>query len=93
MSLSEDLSQDDASSKDDVIDPLNGIDNAQSENNANELFQGDKGELRLDTRRVLVQLLSGPFLDSRRHSKLWPVLLRDETIVRRALPIYSLNWI
>jgi len=79
MSLSDNLPQDD------IIDPLNGIDNAQSENNANELFQGDKGELRLDTRRVLVQLLSGPFLDSRRHSKLWPVLIRDETIIRRRL--------
>jgi hypothetical protein len=32
-----------------------------------------------------VQLLSGPSLDERRHSKLWPVLLRDEELVRRRL--------
>lgn len=42
------------------------------------LYQGDSGELSLDARRVLVQLLAGPSLDSRRHSKLWPVLIRDE---------------
>jgi len=43
------------------------------------------GELPLDTRRALVQLLSGPSLDERRHSKLWPVLLRDENVIRRRL--------
>ncbi|MEC5163454.1 DUF4194 domain-containing protein [Janthinobacterium sp. CG_S6] len=49
------------------------------------LFMGDSGELSLDTRRALVQLLSGPALDGRRHAKLWPVLLRDEVVVRRRL--------
>ena len=49
------------------------------------LFLGDSGELALDTRRALVQLLSGPALDGRRHAKLWPVLLRDEPVVRRRL--------
>ena len=49
------------------------------------LFSGDSGELPLDTRRALVQLLSGPALDGRRHAKLWPVLLRDELAVRRHL--------
>lgn len=49
------------------------------------LFMGDSGELALDTRRALVQLLSGPALDGRRHAKLWPVLLRDEAVVRRRL--------
>lgn len=49
------------------------------------LFSGDSGELPLDTRRALVQLLSGPALDGRRHAKLWPVLLRDELVVRRRL--------
>jgi hypothetical protein len=45
----------------------------------------DTGELPLDTRRVLVQLLSGPSLEGRRHPKLWPVLLRDEVVVKRRL--------
>lgn len=53
--------------------------------NANALFVNDSGELPLDTRRALVQLLAGPSLDGRRHSKLWPVLIRDEAVIRRRL--------
>ncbi len=49
------------------------------------LYQGDTGELSLDARRVLVQLLAGPSLDGQRHSKLWPVLLRDEAAIRSRL--------
>ncbi|MCL2021106.1 MAG: DUF4194 domain-containing protein [Betaproteobacteria bacterium] len=49
------------------------------------VFSGDTGELPLDSRRALVQLLSGPSLDGRRHSKLWPILIRDEEIIRRRL--------
>lgn len=45
-------------------------------------FRGDTGVLPIDTRRVLVQLLLGPSVDARRQSKLWPVLLRDEAIIR-----------
>jgi len=49
------------------------------------LYVGDVGDLALDTRRVLVQLLAGPSLEARRHSHLWPVLLRDEPLIRRHL--------
>src|SRR5260370_37867042 len=49
------------------------------------LFAGDIGELPLDTRRVLAQLLAGPSLDGRRHSKLWPALIRDEHLIRGRL--------
>ena len=49
------------------------------------LFLGDSGELALDTRRVLVQLLAGPSLDGRRHAKLWPVLVRDEALISKRL--------
>lgn len=45
-------------------------------------FRGDTGLLPNDTRRVLVQLLLGPSVDARRQSKLWPVLLRDELVIR-----------
>jgi len=55
------------------------------DNTAGELFFGDTGELALDTRRVLVQLLIGPSIDGRRHTLLWPVLLKDENIIRRRL--------
>ncbi|MEI6389036.1 MAG: DUF4194 domain-containing protein [Spirochaetota bacterium] len=49
------------------------------------LFEGDSGRLALETRRVLVQLLQGPFIDERRHSILWRSLLRDEELVRERL--------
>lgn len=49
------------------------------------LFINDSGTLQLDTRRVLVQLLSGPALEGRRHPKLWPILLRDEAVLRSRL--------
>jgi hypothetical protein len=51
----------------------------------NRLFPGDTGDLPLDTRRTLVQLLAGPSLDGRRHSKLWTVLIRDEAAIRSRL--------
>lgn len=49
------------------------------------LYHGDSGELSLDARRVLVQLLAGPSLDGQRHSKLWPILIRDEVAIRSRL--------
>jgi hypothetical protein len=49
------------------------------------LYQGDSGELSLDARRVLVQLLAGPSLDGQRHSRLWPILIRDEAAICRRL--------
>ena len=68
------------------IEPQNEIESASDKNNAaDNLFIGDTGELPLDTRRVMVQLLSGPCLDGERHTKLWPVLVRDESIIRKRL--------
>jgi hypothetical protein len=52
---------------------------------SNAVFVGDSAELPLETRRVLVQLLSGPVLDAQRQTKLWPVLLRDEDTLRTRL--------
>ena len=49
------------------------------------LFIGDQGTLPVQTRRVLVQLLLGPALDARRQTKLWPILLRDESTIRSRL--------
>lgn len=49
------------------------------------LFGGDTGELPMETRRVLVHLLLGPALDAVRQTKLWPVLLRDERVLRSRL--------
>jgi hypothetical protein len=55
------------------------------EGNNSIVFLGDTGSLPVDTRRVLVQLLLGPSIDVRRQSKLWPVLLRDEAVIRSRL--------
>lgn len=49
------------------------------------LFAGDTGSLPLDTRRALAQLLAGPSMDGRRHSKLWTALVRDEKAIRSRL--------
>jgi hypothetical protein len=57
----------------------------QAEGAEQALYQGDSGELSLDARRVLVQLLAGPSLDGQRHSKLWPILIRDEAAIRSRL--------
>ncbi|MGD8570097.1 MAG: DUF4194 domain-containing protein [Gammaproteobacteria bacterium] len=49
------------------------------------LYPGDTGALPEDARRVLVQLLSGPSIDGKRHSKLWPALLRYQDVLRSRL--------
>ena len=48
-------------------------------------FAGDTGTLAQDTRRVLVQLLLGPSIDATRQRRLWPVLLRDQAVLRSRL--------
>jgi hypothetical protein len=58
------------------------LDNAQIQTG---LYPGDAGALPVETRRLLVQLLAGPSIDGRRHGKLWPVLIRDEALVRARL--------
>ncbi|SFM55561.1 protein of unknown function [Ectothiorhodospira mobilis] len=49
------------------------------------LYPGDTGQLPADARRLLVQLLTGPSLDGRRHSRLWPDLLRYQDLIRSRL--------
>lgn len=50
-----------------------------------QLFLNDSGELPLEARRVLVQLLMGPSIDARRHSKLWSALIQNEAAIRSRL--------
>jgi hypothetical protein len=50
-----------------------------------KLFEGDCSTLPLDTRRALMQLLSGPFISASKHSKIWAAMLRDEPILRSRL--------
>lgn len=49
------------------------------------LFPGDTGTLAEATRRVLLQLLRGPYIHRERHPKLWPVVIRDEQVLRSRL--------
>lgn len=60
-------------------------DNGTVDSPAQAAFAGDTGALPLDTRRVLVQLLLGPAIDATRQRRLWPVLLRDEALLRSRL--------
>lgn len=52
---------------------------------AESLFLNDNGQLPLEARKVLVHLLSGPSLEARKHSKLWPILLQHEILMRSRL--------
>jgi hypothetical protein len=49
------------------------------------LYPGDSGLLPEPARRTLVQLLMGPSLDARRHSRLWPALLRYRELIQSRL--------
>lgn len=73
-------SLDDVSAVDDIVrDPVFGAPRPHG------LFPGDTGQLLGETRRVLVQLLSGPSVDGRRQPQLWAVLLRDRRDVASRL--------
>jgi hypothetical protein len=67
-----------------TLEDVDGVE-PEASGQAQALYLGDCGQLPLETRRVLVQLLAGPSLDARRHARLWPVLKRDETVVRSRL--------
>lgn len=47
--------------------------------------RGDTGELKGETRRCLVALLSGPSVDGRRQPSLWQVLIRDWRVLQSRL--------
>ena len=49
------------------------------------LYVGDTGTLPLEARRALVQLLSGPSLDGRRHGRLWPALIQHRGAIESRL--------
>lgn len=69
----------------DIEDTLDDTPEVQAPVSNPTLFSGDTGALAEDTRRALVKLLLGPTLDGQRHSKLWPVMLRDEAVLRSRL--------
>lgn len=52
---------------------------------ARALFIGDTGVLDIDTRRALVRLIRGPFLDGSADDDVWAALLRNDAVVRQYL--------
>ncbi|MBM7366971.1 DUF4194 domain-containing protein [Gordonia hydrophobica] len=52
-------------------------------------YAGDTGELSIDTRRALVQLLKGPLITAAKHPDIWRTVLRDEAMLRsRAADVF-----
>lgn len=49
------------------------------------LYPGDTGELDLDIRRALVQLLKGPLVTAEKHPEVWRTIIRDERVLRSRL--------
>lgn len=56
-----------------------------SEPAGSALFPGDIGELPMLGRRVLVQLIKGPYVSAALHPQLWPALLNDQTAIQQRL--------
>lgn len=52
---------------------------------AGGLWNGDEGHLAFDTRRVLLELLKGPYVSGEQKPKLWAALVADEGLIRSRL--------
>lgn len=58
---------------------------AAEESDAKVLFKGDRGDMPVATRKILVHLKLGPFLSGRRQPHMWTTLLASEEHIRRHL--------
>jgi len=76
---------DDRMSSDTATTAADAPQHAHDEHDDGQLYPGDTGLLPESARRALVQLLSGPSLEQRRHSRLWPALLHHEAVIRSRL--------
>jgi hypothetical protein len=65
--------------------PDTGSERSGEASDAAALYPGDAGLLPESARRALVQLLMGPSLDARRHSRLWPALLQHREVIQSRL--------
>ncbi|MDN6668220.1 MAG: DUF4194 domain-containing protein, partial [Brevibacterium sp.] len=57
----------------------------ESARNPSALWFGDTGALGERTRRVLLELLKGPYVSGAQSPQLWSALVADESIVRSRL--------
>lgn len=60
-------------------------DPADTTSGAPSLWTGDRGTLREATRRVLLELLKGPYVSGAQNPGLWAALVADEDVVRSRL--------
>jgi len=69
------------------LDSAEPLGSAGPADNADDraLFSGDTGHFDLDTRRALVRLLRGPFLDGSADEKIWSALMHNDVPVRQHL--------
>lgn len=81
------MNWDKSKNKSQQSDQLQDTDSDSSQDPARQprLYPGDSGLLPEEARRVLVQLLSGPSIDSKRHSKQWAALLQHQAIIHSRL--------
>ena len=63
----------------DLVEPVEGSGSPGS------LWTGDTGTLREDSRRVLLELLKGPYFSGRARPRLWAALSADEGAIRARL--------
>jgi hypothetical protein len=61
------------------------IEELATDTSLNKLTSSDHGQLPEATRKVLVQLLRGPYVSQERHSKNWATLFRAEDVIRERL--------
>lgn len=69
----------------DVADTEDGAGADDEHQRVDGLWAGDTGRLRETSRRVLLDLVRGPYLSGQRNRALWSALLADEAAVRSRL--------
>lgn len=69
----------------DSADTTTALDSADTGYNASGLWAGDTGSLGERTRRVMLELLKGPYVSGGQSPQLWAALVADESIVRSRL--------
>ncbi|HEY8914263.1 DUF4194 domain-containing protein [Lacisediminihabitans sp.] len=68
-----------------TTDGVETADAADEISDAASLFVGDTGVLDIDTRRAIVRLIRGPFLDGGADEAVWAALQRNDGVVRQFL--------
>lgn len=76
---------DSADARTDLADARTDLEAEESAHNPSALWFGDTGTLGQRSRRVLLELLKGPYVSGAQSPQLWSALVADEGIVRSRL--------